>query len=304
MNFSLKNFLLKYFGKEVADASVDSLEVVTPNSIGENNKVVKCLWVDRTWRTELDSYLKLCRQLSISRLGLFVNPAENNPFKTFNGQYFKPFVNSEQMCKFIGECEKAGVKVDLTCWIWPHEKYVEQLVDYFLECKKKFPSLRLDLDTEFAWASKVAGDQMRNKIAKYLYSRVAPEDVSVNDYASLQPCTELLIVPGVRIRPQAYSVGYVARKGEKVITDKNSVYWPGRTQKFAMSENIWGRYNRQVNPVEFGLAAYKPVKNLTVKQQVDMQVAAALKYSPKELWFWQLNGLSKEYLDAIRDIKC
>lgn len=301
MKFSLNDFLKKLFGFSISDPK-PTLEVVDNQHVEE---VGKCLWIDRTWRTDLKSYIKLGRQLSVTRFGLFVNPSDNNPFKNAGSpQYFKPFVTVEQMIKAIAECEKAGIGVDLTCWIWPHEKYVEQLVDYYLECKKHFPNVRLDLDAEFAWSSRLAGDQMRNKVAKYIYSRVAPGDVSVNDYAGLQPSTELLIVPGVRIRPQAYSVGYVARKGEKVVTDKNSVYWPGRTQKFAMSDRIWGQFDTKVNPLEFGLAAYKPVKGLTIKQQIDMQVEAAMKYKPKELWFWQLNGLSKEYLDAIKDIKC
>lgn len=301
MKFSLNDFLKKLFGFSISDPK-PILEVVDNQHVEE---VGKCLWIDRTWKTDLKSYIKLGRQLSVTRFGLFVNPSDNNPFKNAGSpQYFKPFVPVDQMIKAIGECEKAGIGVDLTCWIWPHEKYAEQLVDYYLECKKHFPNVRLDLDAEFAWSSRLAGDQMRNKVAKYIYGRVAPGDVSVNDYASLQPSTELLIVPGVRIRPQAYSVGYVARKGEKVVTDKNSVYWPGRTQKFAMSDRIWGQFDTKVNPLEFGLAAYKPVKGLTIKQQIDMQVEAAMKYKPKELWFWQLNGLSKEYLDAIKDIKC
>lgn len=263
-------------------------------------KPKKCLWIDRSWKTDIDKYIKQGQDLSLARFGLFVNPSDNNPLKDLSAPYFMPFVKVDEYKKYVEKCYKNNIGVDMTCWIWPHKKYTEELLKYFLEIKREFPDVRLDLDTEFAFASKLVNDSVRKEISQMIYSQVDPRSVSVNDYASLQNQTRYLIVDGVRIRPQAYSVGYVTRKGQKIITESTSIYYPGRTQRYAMSSSKWGSYKQDKNPLDIGIALYKPVKGLTIQQQVDMQFQECLKYKPEEIWGWQFNGLNTDYYKAFK----
>lgn len=268
--------------------------------IKDKKKVELNFWVDRSWRTSQTSILKTCKQLNVARLGLFVNGLETHPFKVGNN-FYRPFESDLRMCKDIEVYLNNGIKVDLTTWIYPHKKYAQEMLDYTLGIIGKFGrgDVRLDLDSESCWSTKFGNSDSRKEVSKIIYDRIEPKLVSINDYCTLQNQTESLIVPGCRIRPQAYSVGWVVRGGEKVYTKPNSIYYPGNTQKVSMGKNYWGQY-KDSNILEFGLSAYKPVQGLTIQQQVRLQISEALKYNPTEIWFWQWNGLSTDYINSIK----
>lgn len=260
-----------------------------------------CFWIDRTWKDsgDLEKYLKLCTELRVSRVGLFVNGVDYNPFKN-PGNPFLPFASQEKLINAVKRFNAIGVKCDLTCWIWPHPKYIEKLIEY-VKPVLEIPGTRLDLDAESAWATSYADDSKRRDCVKLLFSLIEPEKVSINDYASLQDCTRLLFVSGVRLRPQAYSVGYVMRNGNKLVTTPSSYYWPGTTQKNAMSDKLWGHYSKS-HQIDIGLACYKPIPSFPKIQQIQTQVEVAKRYKPIELWFWQLNGIDSEYKEAFKKV--
>ncbi len=271
-------------------------------------KVKKNLWIDRSWTnsSNMKEYIKLAKVLKTDRYSLFLHGAENNPLKISGGankKFFDPFENVDELKKVVELCYKNNIGVDLTFWLWPHKKYLEQVVSYIKNIQSDFPDVKFDGDAEFALGTKLVSKQIKQECSELFYSLVDPNKVCVNDYAGLQEDTQLFIIPGVSTCCQAYSVGYVTRAGKKVITESTSIYYPGRTQKYAMAKRIWGRFDPTINPRQIGIAAYKPVKGLTIKQQIDMQVEEALKYNPVEIKIWQANGLSKEYIDAIAKMK-
>jgi len=112
---------------------------------------------------------------------------------------------------------------------------------------------------------------------------------------TLQKVTRILLVPGVRRRPQAYSVGYTSYTGSRVETRPGDLHYPGETQTRCLE--IWG--DACAGPFDMGIALYKPVAGLTVAEQVDRQIAGALWADPSELWSWQLRT-SKDYFAAIQ----
>ena len=260
-----------------------------------------CFWIDRSWKDieNLEKYIKICSELRVSRVGLFVNGIDHNPFNKPANPFF-PFTSQEKLINAVKKFGEKGIKCDLTCWIWPHPQYIEKMVAY-VKPVLEIPGTRLDLDSESAWATKYADNGKRVDCAKLLYSLIPPEKISINDYASLQDCTRLLFKEGVRLRPQAYSVGYVVRNGQKVYTTSSSYYWPGTTQRNAMSERMWGKYLK-THQIDIGLACYKPINGLSKLEQIKIQVEVAKKYNSKEIWFWQLNGIDSEYKEAFKKV--
>ena len=255
-----------------------------------------CVWTSREWswwdtkdgaaKEVEDLYLKT--GFRPARLGLFLNSYAD-------GATFKPFGSAVQLKAVISELKAAGVGVDLTAWIWPSTKYLDGLLAYVLPILKAFPDVKLDLDTEMAWASGgrgVAGE--RAHVVGRLYDAVPPKRVSINDYAYLQGVTEQLLVCGVQLRPQAYSVG--ESNGLKASPD--NILWPGETQSVAMAEKNWGEFS-EGRRLGVGLAAYDPIDGMPKKTQITEQVAAALWFEPEQLWFWQMKSIDLNYGRAL-----
>ena len=274
----------------------DWFALLKPKPKVTESKPDLCFWIDRSWKTDYKRHLAVCKELNVKRVGLFLNGLEVNPFK-HNTKPFEPFATRDKLFEVVKQYNDVGINCDLTTWIWPHEDYVKRMVDYAQPLLES--GCRLDLDSESPWASGFGTALKRDKASKLLYSLVKPELVSVNDYASLQSVTKSLIVPGIRLRPQAYSVGYVNRAGGKVVTTPKSVYWPGVTQKYVMSNKLWGSYKNS-HQIDFGLAAYKPISGLSVYEQISRQVNQAMVYKPKEVWFWQMASLNDSYVAGIK----
>jgi hypothetical protein len=255
-----------------------------------------CAWTSREWSwwDTKDGTAKEVEDLyqrtgfRPARLGLFLNSHGDGPV-------FKPFGTAAQLKGVISELKAAGVGVDLTAWIWPSVKYLDGLLAYVLPILKANPDVKLDLDTEMAWASggrKAAAE--RAQVVGKLYEAVDPKRVSINDYAFLQGVTEQLLVCGVQLRPQAYSVG--ESNGLKASPD--NILWPGETQSVAMSDKNWGEF-AEGRRLGVGLAAYDPIDGMPKKTQITEQVAAALWFEPQELWFWQMKSIDVNYGRAL-----
>ena len=255
-----------------------------------------CVWTSREWSwwDTKDGAAKEVEELYFktgfrpARLGLFLNSYAD-------GATFKPFGTAVQLKAVISELKAAGVGVDLTAWIWPSTKYLDGLLAYVLPILKAFPDVKLDLDTEMAWASGgrgAAGE--RAHVVGRLYDAVPPKRVSINDYAYLQGVTEQLLVCGVQLRPQAYSVG--ESNGLKASPD--NILWPGETQSVAMTEKNWGEFAAD-RRLGVGLAAYDPIDGMPKKTQITEQVAAALWFEPEQLWFWQMKSIDLNYGRAL-----
>lgn len=271
---------------DVADRTKQPAEVAVPPL---------CAWVDRSWAADgfvakLDE-VKARHGFLPARVGLFQNSLDDGPS-------FRPFASAAKLEAVITELASRGVGVDLTAWIYPSKDYIDKLTGYVKPAMTKFPGVRLDLDCESAWSSGPNAEYAKH--AAYLYSKVDPCRVSVNDYASLQSVTRHLIVPGVRVRPQAYSVGYVTHGGERKSTTTESIYYPGETQCWALDASRWGEYKSNV--LDVGLGAYKPVPGMRIKAQVYAQVQAALWFNPAELWFWSFRT-DEAYLDALGSLQ-
>jgi len=243
-------------------------------------------WVDRAWATDTADTLKIVKtQFRANRVGLMLNSVGDGPV-------FKPFGDRDEVRRFVDGLAKIGVGFDLTIWIWPSMSYLNAALDFVGPLLAEYPQARLDLDTESAWASKRYTDADRRKVAAELYKHVPPGRVSVNDYVTLQKVTRILLVPGVRRRPQAYSVGHTTFSGSRHETVPGSIFYPGETQ--ARGLEIWG--DACAGPFDMGIALYKPVAGLTVAEQVDRQIAGALWADPSELWSWQLRTTRDYYL--------
>lgn len=256
-----------------------------------------CMWVDRSW-TNVQWMQKSLRSYDAKfgfapdRIGLFLGGIEN-------GATFKPFVDRSRLIEMISWLNGADIAVDLTVWAWPSKTYLEDLAKYVTPILNQWSTARLDLDCESAWGS---GSTASCTTAAKLIAKLFPDAsrLSINDYASIQADTRLLFRPGVARRPQAYSVGYVKHGGPQKDTTKDSVYWPGETQAYAMKSSLWG--DASDGPLDIGLAAYKPVTGMSVNDQVVQQVRSALWHNPRELWFWQLKADDK-YLAALGSLQ-
>ncbi len=251
-----------------------------------------CAWVDRAWAFQGDNILAAARRANVSRLGLFLGSLDA-------GAEFKPFVSRDKLLAFIKEMEQNKLEVDLTTWIWPSRKFLDQMLDYVKPVLQKIEHARLDLDTEGAFASKKYSQADRTAVARVLYEQVDPSRVSINDYSGLQDTTRPLLHEKARRRPQNYSVGYVRAGGETITVIPGSIYYPGETQCHGMQGSLWGGVMVPGVPVEMGLAAYKPIKGWTIAQQIDTQVQASLWFAPSEDWFWSIRT-EGAYLEAIQ----
>lgn len=248
-----------------------------------------CAWVDRAWATDTADTLKIVKtQFRAAKVGLMLNSVGDGP-------EFKPFGDRDDVRRFADGLAKIGTGVDFTIWLWPSMSYLDAALDFVGPLLAEYPQARLDLDTESAWASKRYSDADRRKVADEFYRRVPPGRVSVNDYVTLQKVTRILLVPGVRRRPQAYSVGHTTFSGARHETVPGSIYYPGETQ--ARGLEIWG--DACAGPLDMGIAIYKPVAGMDVATQVERQIAGALWAEPEELWCWQLRT-TKDYFAALQ----
>lgn len=248
-----------------------------------------CMWSNREWLQVASFERSLVTAMNVhrfkpARIGLFLNGLEHKDFK--------PFGTLQQLAGAVSMLKDMGVGVDLTTWARPSKTYLDGLIKYVAPILNMNRDVRLDLDAEGPWGG--GDDGKCEEMAVYFWeaSKLAPERVSVNDYASLQSKTRHLLRPGVRRRPQAYSVAYVTHGGKRKDTVPDSVYWPGETQAHAMQESLWGGASRG-ETLDIGLAAYKPFTQMSVQDQVFEQVRSALWHSPSELWFWCLQTQSK-----------
>lgn len=256
-----------------------------------------CAWTSREWSwwNTKDGTAKEVEDLyqrtgfRPARLALFLNAVSDGPV-------FKPFAPVAHLQGVINELKAAGVGVDLNAWLWPSTKYTEQLLKYVLPVLKANPDVRLDLDTESAWAQGGRKNApARVQVASMLYAAVEPARISVNDYAYLQGVTDQLLIPGVQLRPQAYSVG--ESNGLKAAPD--NILWPGETQAVAMLESNWGEFHTTGRRLGFGLAAYDPIDGMPKKTQITDQIAAALWFEPQEIWLWQMRSIDVNYGRAL-----
>lgn len=256
-----------------------------------------CAWTSREWSwwNTKDGTAKEVEDLyqrtgfRPARLALFLNAVSDGPV-------FKAFAPVAHLQGVINELKAAGVGVDLNAWLWPSTKYTEQLLKYVLPVLKANPDVRLDLDTESAWANGGRKNApARVQVASMLYAAVEPARVSVNDYAYLQSVTDQLLIPGVQLRPQAYSVG--ESNGIKAAPD--NILWPGETQAVAMLESNWGEFHTTGRRLGFGLAAYDPIDGMPKKTQITDQIAAALWFEPQEIWLWQMRSIDVNYGRAL-----
>lgn len=248
-----------------------------------------CAWVDRAWATDQADTLKLVKtQFRAHKVGIMLNSVGDGPT-------FQPFGDRDDVRRFADGLARIGQGIDFTAWIWPSLSYLHALLDFVTPLLAEYQQSRLDLDTESAWASSRFSDSDRRSVAKALFAAVPSGRVSVNDYVTLQKPTRILLVPGVRRRPQCYSVGYTTFGGGRRETTASSIYFPGETQ--ARGLELWG--DAGVGALDMGIALYKPVAGMSVATQVERQIAAALWADPSELWGWQLRA-GKEYLAAVQ----
>jgi len=260
-----------------------------------------CAWIDRKGVLEPGAWADEAARLDLDRVGLFVGP---HPRTT--RWRWRSFVSARRMAEVVRIYRDHGIGVDLLCWIAARKAWVDAMLAYTLPVLDDGDT-RLDLDSEGAFRRRHLYSHAT--IADHLFERlphgvVDEHRLSVNDYASLQGVTRHLLRPGVRRRPQAYSVSYVTHgkvgKDGRRWTKPGDIYFPGVTQRFALAKGRWGG-TLDGSPLDIGLAAYKPFPGRSIDWQIQTQVAAAMEYGPAELWFWQLR-MAAGYRDAIASL--
>lgn len=254
------------------------------------------LWIDRTWASDTTDYARRLQDVGAARVGLMLNSLDD-------GARFDPFAKPAVLRGAVDVFRQHDLRVDLTPWLYPSRRYVNALCDYVCPVLDDVPTVRLDNDCESAWG----GRGEHKAAANDLFARVNPGRVSVNDYASLQDETKILLRwPGVTRRPQLYSVAFTNHAGGRKDTNPASVYWPGRTQEYGMDVDRWG--GDFPGELDVGMAAYKPFSAAVapgdvdpIRWQLETQIRAALWFRPRELWFWSARTTAG-YLQALRDI--
>ena len=246
------------------------------------------MWIDRTWVDDSKDYAKTLKRVGVARAGLMLNSIDDMP-------KFDPFAKPDELRRAIDNFAASGIKCDLTPWLFPSKAYVETLCDYVGPAMADVPTVRLDNDCEGPWGRN--GDHQG--AAELLFDRVPVDRVSVNDYASIQDETRILLKHGPVRRPQLYSVAFTRHSGTHKVTTPSSVYWPGKTQLYGMDDSRWG--GAGTGELDIGLAAYKPFSGRPdpIQWQIETQIRAALWFKPRELWFWSART-ARAYLDVIR----
>lgn len=263
-------------------------------------------WVDRRGMLDPETWATEAAGLGLRGVGLFVAPT---------GAAFKPFVSAVRLRAAIDAYKVRGLDVALLTWVRPSIAYQNALSAYLGPLLQADETLRLHLDTEDQWNR----GSFHAFHAKRLWRqwrdtyRVALARIGVTDYAFIQRSTRVLIEAGMALAserheqgpfglPQAYSVGVVTRQGVQVWTDEDSIYYPGRTQAAALSQAHWGGIRGLGGRLEPGVAAYKPVRGMSVREQVRTQVQACrgVQADPR-VWLWQL-AMGSEYRAAVREL--
>ncbi len=267
----------------------------TPIPIDLTAPPVWSVWQDRRGVLEPTENAGHAKRLGFERVHLMVNSATDDR---------KWFVDQSELRRAIDVYRGLGLGVDLTAWAFPNRRYADRLVEYVQPAFDDFDDLRIDLDGESAIAQSVSRP-VRLEVYE-LWRDAWGQRIRVNDYATLQDETELLlsVIPDAVACPQAYSVSYVVRRGQRIDTDRDSVYMPGRTQHYAMAAENWGQRSR----LAMGLSAYKPFETGPVRisksEQLRLQVQAAREYNPSELSWWSLQTiLGSGYEQAIQVVR-
>lgn len=240
-----------------------------------------CAWYDRSGILSHRRCISLAEGV-VDEVALFLHGTKERDYELLKGLTHIKNVSMHY--------RDAGLGVHWTVWNRPFTRAGKK---NFRELVAAAASQGIGLDFDREFAAKGWKQSDTDFMCEAL--RGCGVVVGINDYASMQHSTGQLIKAlaahgvDVEARPQAYSVDHTTWGGHK-LTQPDSVYWPGATQKYAMSERRWGALS-DVSGVSLGmgLAIYKQHwsgRPMDAEKSVKTQVEAALGYEPRRLLFW------------------
>ncbi len=257
-------------------------------------------WSDRTALSRPEEYAARAEDLGLTDVSLFVTSLRDRAFKLIR--------SVATVERAVRAFQRRGIAVHLSTWVRPHRAYLTPLAATLAPLCQDLGVVTLDLDTESAWRSKGrAHKAMADFLFDGLSNRGLTIPVGVNDYASLQRCTRPLLDRADIARPQLYSVEYV-RHGKvgsdgRAWTTPESVYWPGRTQRYGMAMRLWGSYLGARQFVA-GLAAYhqawRRYPEMSAEDAMRMCFDSAQDLGAEAVWYWSLQSMTGEVARIIR----
>lgn len=297
-----------HYGWSVADGMVPPswerwLLAARPNALPAGPELHA--WIDRAGVRDPQTWSAQAAEIGFAGVGLFVAP---------HGKKFEPFVDARHLRAAIDAYRVRNLDVALLTWVRASWGYLSALTAYLAPVVAADPTLRVHWDTEDSWnAGMFHRTHARRLWRAWHDAGVTTDRIGVTDYALIQDKTRVLIDEGVALThergdryapfglPQAYSVGYIVRKGQRIDTTRSSIYWPGTTQATALSGDHWGSLKGLGGRLEPGIAAYKPVAGLTVAEQVQRQYDACRAPTISRVWVWQLQ-MGAEYQRAFAEL--
>lgn len=196
-----------------------------------------------------------------------------------------------------------GITPHITTWIRPTDAWIDGIAQQLGTICMTLEAGSLDLDTESAWAHGSRQEHHAAQLFDQLASRGITTPVAVNDYASLQPVTRHLADRAAIVRPQAYSVSSTGTGTKKKPTTSRSVYWPGRTQDYAMRPSLWGRYRGGPKRLEMGLACYKQrFPGLTSLASMRKAWDTSIALGAEAIWYWSLGNMKGATEKAVAQL--
>lgn len=258
-------------------------------------------WAGRSALSNSTKQADKAKELGLTDVALFVTGLEHRHFKLLR--------SGGSIGRAIRIFQDRGLRVHLTTWIRPSEVFITEMVRCLVPMCMEKGIASLDLDAESAWARdnirghRYYADLLENEILSYDPEGKLP--VGVNDYASLQACTRHLAERFDIIRPQAYSVSYV-RYGDvgadgKRWTTPSSLHWPGRTQRYAMDEKLWGAF--PAKKLQMGLAAYKQnIRGYSPERAMIKCWDTAEELGAEMVWWWSLGHMRGEVAKTVKTL--
>jgi hypothetical protein len=259
----------------------ERLHIAADSAGGVVHVPTMAAWFDRSGILSPGRCIELSRGV-MDEVCLFLMGMKHKDYDTFKGATHLKNVTTLY--------KQEGIGVHWTMWSRPFTRAGKR---NFRELVAAAADVGAGLDLDREWSSKGWKQADTDFLCDAL--RGFPGVVGVNDYASMQHETgkviEALAANKVHVeaRPQAYSVDHVTWKGH-TLTQPDSVYWPGTTQRYAMSDKRWGRFaNHPTVDLGIGLAIYKQVwsgRPMDARRSVMTQIQAAMEYKPNRLLFW------------------
>tara|TARA_R110000824_G_scaffold125273_2_gene284294 strand:- start:1053 stop:2132 length:1080 start_codon:yes stop_codon:yes gene_type:complete len=255
-------------GGQVPAAYINELQVLRANIEATEpeqsdlgiSRVGAWVWGNQLSRKHAQA-IQRADALGLSDVALFATPEA--PAR--KGK-FSPRIDEARMIQTCVDYMALGMDTHVTCWLHTDRSYLLAMRRYVdaLVAQDCIESLEWDTEHMTNQGRGVSQEALADVVEIFAD---LPIPIAITGYGFAtgrdKRLTDELVKAGVSVQTfgQAYSVAFVNRGGKRMDTTPKSVYYPGRSQKAALSKGSWGRW-RHDSRVEtcLGLAAYKQPK--------------------------------------------